>query len=580
MSANSTASITPHSGARWVTLPADSAAEVTLASELGISRLVARLLVNRGYNTPESAQAFMNPSLSDFHDPKLLPDFEAATREILLARDQKKLIYIHGDYDVDGITSAALLSRFLRRIGCEVYTHVPHRLKEGYGINVSAVAHAHEMGAHLFLTCDCGSGAIEQIDRAKELGMRVVVTDHHELHMTQPNADAFVNPHRKDSVYPFDHLCGVGVAFKLCAGIAEECGIPTENFYRAFLDLAALGTVADVMPLVGENRVIVAHGCPRIQESQKPGMRALLERIDGKYGVTPRTIGFQLAPRLNAAGRIDDASLSLDLLLSDDLESARQIAGKLEDINTARRAEQDRIIEGAKLRVLEEGLHERNAIVIGAEGWHSGIIGLVAGRLVETFYRPAFVMTFGADGVAKGSARTVPGYHLADALKRTTQHLKTHGGHELAAGFSANFSNVEAFQAAIEADALAMIPPEMLIPTRTIDAETSVTECNMQALHDLEKLAPFGQSNPEPTFVAHRLRVEKIGPTSEGKPHAKLTVRDESGASVVVKAWRMLEDFSEVAPGDEISLVFNAEINAWNGRESVEWVVKDFAKTS
>lgn len=568
------------SGAEWELQPSDPSTEERLQAELGVSGLVARLLVQRGYGDPESAEKFLNPRLSDLHDPRLLPDFDAAVKEILSARDEKRRIFIHGDYDVDGITSASLLSRFLRRIGAEVTTHVPHRMKEGYGINISAVEKAREAGASLFLTCDCGSGAIEQIKLAKAYGMRVVITDHHELHDEMPEAEAFVNVHREGHAYPFDGLSGVGVAFKLCAGIAREAGFSLDQYYRAFLDLTALGTVADVMPLVDENRIIVAHGCQRVQESNKAGIKAILEHVKVRGKLTPRTIGFQIGPRLNAAGRIDDAALPLKLLLSEDMDEAREIAGQLEAINTTRREEQDRIIEEAKARVLAEGLDQETAIVIGSDDWHPGIIGLVAGRLAESFYRPAFVMTFGPDGKAKGSARTIPGYHLADALKRVTEHLETHGGHELAAGFSAKQSNVEAFRLAMQQDATSTIPPEMLIRRRKIDVETTVEECNLSTMHELERMAPFGAGNPEPTFVARHLKVERINPLPNKPQHVKMLVRSPGGQSVEALGFGMGERLAELAVGERVSLVFQPSISTWGNRETVEWTIMDLARES
>ncbi len=569
-------------GAEWDLAPFDQVAADRLVTECGVSGLVSRLLVQRGYSTPESAERFLNPRLDHFHDPRLLPDFGAAVKEILGAKEEGRKIFIHGDYDVDGITSAALFSRFLRRIGCDVTTHVPHRIKEGYGINMIAVEKAKEVGASVFLTCDCGSGAIDQIQRAKQYGMRVVVTDHHELHDGDaPQADAFVNLHRKGHKYPFDGLSGVGVVFKLCAGITAELGLDVAQYYRAYLDLAALGTVADVMSLVDENRVIAAFGCERILQSRKPGIRALMQNISVRDGrVTPRTIGFQLGPRLNAAGRIADAELPLLLLLSEDEGESAEIAGQLEVINTSRREQQDRIIAEAKEKVLSEGLDKETAIVVGSAEWHPGIIGLVAGRLAESFYRPAFVMTYGENGSAKGSARTIPGYHLADALKRVTEHLDNHGGHEAAAGFGTKVEKVEAFRQAIQQDAAQVLTPDLLIRRRRIDAETTVEECSLEVLFELEKLAPFGAGNPEPSFVAHHLSVESISPMPNKPEHAKLVLRSPEGSSIEALGFGMSQALEGIDRKDRVSLVFEANINRWNGRERPQWVITDLAPES
>lgn len=566
-------------GAEWDLAPCDQEQADELSRELAVSNLVARLLVQRGYCTPDVADKFLHPRLEDLHDPRLLPDFEPALKEILSAKEEGRKIFIHGDYDVDGITSAALFSRFLRRIGCDVYTHVPHRIKEGYGINMSAVEKAREEGASVFLTCDCGTGATQQIERARQYGMRVVVTDHHLLHEgDMPNTDALVNIHRSGHAYPFDGLSGVGVVFKLCAGIAQELKIDLAQYYRAYLDLAALGTVADVMPLIDENRIIAHFGCEKIQESRKPGIKALMNFISVRDGkVTPRTIGYQLGPRLNAAGRIADADLPLQLLLSEDADESMEIAGKLEAINTDRRDQQERIIEEARERVLAEGLDKENAIVLGSSDWHPGIIGLVAGRLAESFYRPAFVMNFG-ETTAKGSARTIPGYHLADALNRVTEHLETHGGHEAAAGFSAKIENVEAFRLAMQADASSVLTPELLIRRRAVDAETTIEECSLDTLRELEQLAPFGAGNAEPTFVAKNLKVESVAPMPSKPQHVKLKLRSREGAGIEAVGFSMAEALADLSQGENVSLLFEASINRWNGRESAQLVISDLRR--
>lgn len=561
-------------GARWTVKPTDPLAAEALVSALGIRPLVARLLVQRGITEPEQAHKFLNPSLDDLHDPKLLPDYDAAASAIQGAIERKEKIFIHGDYDVDGVTSASLLTRCLKRLGADVTTHVPHRVKEGYGIHVSAVDRASEIGAKLFLTCDCGSSAITQIERANELGMTVVVTDHHAIQEAVPQAAAFVNPHRTDQPYPFSEISGVGVAFKLCAGLSREKGVPLDKYYRAYLDLVTLGTVADVMPLVDENRIIVSNGLPRVQDSGKPGIRALLRNIDLRGPVTAKTIGFQLGPRLNAAGRLDDAALSLQLLLEEDEHRAQEIADELEAINKHRREEQDRIMAIAHERIAAEGLAEAPVIVLDGDDWHSGIIGLIAGRVVEAYHRPAFVMSTGE--IAKGSARTIPGYHLADALKRLKGLLLTQGGHELAAGFSLERTQIPVFREALTADALATIPPEAFIRQRQIDTETTLEECTVENLYHLQRLAPFGQENPEPVFVARRMRVDSVTPT-QNPEHVRLKLRDDQGRSVTAMGWRKPEIVNFVRPDDRIDIVFHAEINRYNGTESVQWIVHDLA---
>jgi single-stranded DNA-specific DHH superfamily exonuclease len=323
----------------WRVQGRDPEAEGRLARELGVPSLVAALLVQRGYADPAAASKFLDPKLEELFDPRLLPDYVPASEAILGARERKELIYVHGDYDVDGVTSAALFSRFLAAIGCNVKTHVPHRMREGYGIHRSAVEAAKNEGAKLFLTCDCGISAHEQVAMANEAGMKVVVTDHHSIGADLPAAVAIVNPHRQDSQYPFDELSGVGVVFKLCDGINRELGNDPKNYYRAFLDLAALGTIADVMPLVSENRIIAKFGLERLAETKKVGLQALMREANIVPGagrsLRAYHVGFIIGPRLNAAGRIDDAALALQLLLENDLEAATAQARRIEEVNTA-----------------------------------------------------------------------------------------------------------------------------------------------------------------------------------------------------------------------------------------------------
>ncbi|MBC8065034.1 MAG: single-stranded-DNA-specific exonuclease RecJ, partial [Chlorobia bacterium] len=433
--------------ARWVLSERNQAAETTLRQELGVSAIVAALLVQRGISDPTSADLFLNPSLDHLHDPSLLPDYELARDEILGAKERGDLIFVHGDYDVDGVTSAAIFHRFLTKIGANVETHVPHRMKEGYGIHHSAVEVAKQKGAKLFLTCDCGISAHDRVEAAKEAGMRVVVTDHHTVGHSLPDAHAIVNPHRADSKYPFPELSGAGVVLKLCAGLTRDLGMPVDKFYRGFLDLAVLGTVADVMPLYGENRIIAKFGLERLAETQKVGLQALKEIAGVKLPLRTYAIGFQLGPRINAVGRIDDSGLALKLLLENDYEAAKGIALTIEQFNIDRKDSQQKMIEEAIEMVETQGLAEKYVIAVASADWHAGIVGLVAGRLVERYNRPAFCFIIDeARGLYKGSARSIPAFSVVDAI-RAYPDLIEGGGHNMAAGcsfLSSEFENVAA----------------------------------------------------------------------------------------------------------------------------------------
>lgn len=570
--------ISPRPDCRWIVKQHDPELATRIGNEHGLPPLVSRLLVNRGIVDSGAIEAFLNPSLDNLHDPKLLPDYDEAVKQILSARELGHKIFIHGDYDVDGVTSTALFSRFLSKIGCDIISHVPHRMKEGYGIHISVVDRAHEQGAKLFLTCDCGASAIEQIIRAKELGMNVVVTDHHLLKENLPPADAIVNPHRSDSIYPYPNLSGVGVVFKLCAGITAELGHSLDHYYRAYLDLATLGTVADIMPLTGENRIIVANGLERVQLSQKPGLRALISKINLKGKLTTRNIGFNLGPRLNAAGRIDDAALSLKLMLATEDDVAMEIADQLEALNNERRSEQERVVAEAMEMVGASEDFDLPLVILAKEGWHEGLVGLMAGNLVKEYYRPAFVARI-MDGEAKGSARSIPGFHLADALNRVGHLLNSHGGHELAAGFSMDIENFDEFKRLLLEDAAKVLSPELLVRTLTIDAETTIRETNLDSLAQLARLEPYGQANPEPLFLARGVKLSHTMPMKDPS-HVRAVLSDGRKNIVTGVGFGIAPLFEGISPGDTVSVVFTTEIDTYGGKESAKWMIKDVMKES
>lgn len=560
---------------RWQVNPTHPEAEAALRAALPVSPLIARLMVARGWGDPAVAERVLNPRLEDLHPPHLLPDYQAAVRAILNARDQGETIYVHGDYDVDGVTSAALLTRFLRRIGATVIPHVPHRMTEGYGVHVKAVQWAKESGAKLFLTCDCGVTAHEQVKAAKAAGMKVVVTDHHELAPTLPEAEAVVNPHRADSQYPFAEISGVGVAFKLILGMAEELGVSRSNTARAFLDLAVLGTVADVMPLIDENRIIARYGLPALRESKKPGIRALLRvsQLSEKPVLTTRHIGFQLGPRLNAVGRIDDAEKAMRLLLTDDPQEAEELAAFLNDRNEARREAQKAMQEEAVERVLAEGLHERYVIAVAGQNWHHGIVGIVAGRLVEQFRRPAFVLGQHGEGLLKGSARSIPGFHLKDAIDELRPLLASGGGHAMAAGVSLEQSNFAAFSDGLDALARQVLTPEDFIPVIPIDAEVTMAEADLRAAEELSLLEPYGQANPQPILAVRGVTLDSTGLTKTGE-HARLTWRQDRQTRTTF-VWNQPE-LAQTPTGGQYDVAFQMEINEYQGRREVKWQMVDF----
>jgi len=570
----------PPTKKRWVLSSAISPLAQSLASELSIPFVTAQILVQRGIQSAKDAEAFLKPDLKNLHDPKLLPDYDKAVRAILGAKERGETIFIHGDYDVDGVTSASLFTRFLRSVGCRVVTHVPHRLKEGYGIHESAVQAASEAGAKLFLTCDCGISAHDQVKQANEAGMTVVVTDHHTVGAEIPDAAAVVNPHRSDSQYPFAELCGAGVAFKLCDGLTRELGHNPSHFYRAFLDLAALGTIADVMPLVDENRIIAKYGLERLAKTKKVGLVELMKvaGIDPSSGKPLRSyhVGFTLGPRLNAAGRLDDAAMSLDLLLESDPDKAREIAQEIDQINNERKAEQERIYQEAVQKVLAEGKADKNVIIVADEGWHSGVIGIVAGKLVEFFRRPCFVAAVDPEtGKMKGSARSIPGFNLADAI-RSHGDLISGGGHAMAAGFSGDLESIDILNATMHEYAGKFLTEEDFLPQVRIDAEVAPESVTLAMAESLSMLEPFGMGNPEPVLLVRNVQFAQILPT-KNPSIVRLVIKHNGGTSNGV----MFSGGETMLGWDRsrsVDVVFQAMIDEFNGNRGLKWNVRDFAE--
>lgn len=558
----------------WLIQDRDPNAEARLQRELGVTPLLAAILVARGLVEPEEADRFLHPQLDHLHPPTLLPDYEAARNEILGARERGDLIFVHGDYDVDGVTSATIFDRFLSKIGCRVKTHVPHRMKEGYGIHASAVEAARAEGASLFLTCDCGISAFEQVEAAREAGMRVVVTDHHTVLDQLPSAQAVVNPHRRDSAYPWAELSGAGVAFKLCAGLTAEIDMPIDMYYKNFLDLAALGTIADVMPLLDENRIIARFGLQRLTETTKPGLVALKRVSDIGGAVNAHDVSFGLGPRINAAGRIDDAALAFELLLSTDPARAMVLAQKVDAINKARRAEQDRITEEAVRMVEEQGQDRRNVILIGHSSWHAGIVGIVAGKLVDRFRRPAFVATVTEDGRGKASARSIAKFDLAQALQAMAPSM-VGGGHAMAAGCAFDYNQIEAIGLALHEYAGQFLSEEDFRITHEADLVVDPAEVTYAALEELSLMEPYGAANPGPLLVARGLTLESLKPTR--KPEHVMVTLGDGARRISAMAFGLGARLEGVVPGAVADVLFNPCLDEYLGETRLKWHIRDFA---
>ena len=551
--------------ARWLIPTPDPQAAGALAAALGISAATARVLVRRSLASPDDARRFLHPSLDQLHDPLALRAMPEAVARLERAIHAREKILIYGDYDVDGTMSVILLTTAIRLAGGDVGYHVPHRLKEGYGMRPEVVETAAAQGVTLIVSVDTGIRAAEVVRRAAELSIDVIVTDHHLPDADLPAAFAVVNPNRPDCSYPEKNLCGAGVAFKLAQALLTAMGWPEDRVRKiagSFLKLVAIATVADVVPLSGENRIMVKHGLDGLRDVRNVGLRALLA-VAGfapNTALNARQVAFQIAPRINAAGRMDTAQSVIDLFLTPDPERARALAQQLHDQNAERRQVQAGIIETC------EGLPVDGAtaaLVYYSEDWHRGVLGIVASRIVEIFHRPVFVLGRNADdGLAQGSGRSISAFHLLDALESMRDLFVKFGGHEFAAGVTLEATRVEEFRTRFNAYAAARLGPEDFEPTLDIDASLDLREITDTVTEELFALAPFGHGNPPPLFAA--LDVEVAGPPVVMKEkHLRITVRRD-GRTLTLKAWNFAQRAAEFSPGARIDIAFTIEEDAYS----------------
>jgi len=512
---------------RWE-VAADPPAEVVrrLAEALSVPPTLARLLAQRGYDSTENAKLYLRPTLDALSDPADLPDMAAAVATITDAVRAGTTIVVHGDYDVDGQCGTALLTRALRTAGGDVVPFIPNRMRDGYDLGPAGVAAARAAGAGLIVTCDCGTTARDAVADARAAGIRVVITDHH-LPSELPAAEAIVNPRRGDPDAPWADLCGTGVAYKLVQALVPALGLP-EHLPLHLLDLVALATVADVVPLTGENRVLGRFGLRKLQETRWPGVQALIE-VAGLKGRAIRAghVAFALGPRLNAAGRIGEAMDGLALLLTDDPADALERARRLETQNAQRQELDQRILQEA-LDTVERDvvLDEEYGLVLASDGWHPGVIGIVASRVVERYARPTILVALEGD-TGKGSGRSIPGFDLHGALVECAPHLLRFGGHRMAAGVTVARSSLEAFRAAFNAVTRARLDAEDLVPRRRIDAVVGLDEMTFDLERLLRHLEPCGAGNPTPVFGVTGVAVREARPV--GKNHLRLQLEDAAG---------------------------------------------------
>lgn len=543
------------------------------SASCGISPGMAVILLNRGIKTPKAVNSYMKKSLEDIHNPFMLDGMEEAVDRILSAIEKKEKIVIYGDYDVDGITATATVYKFLKSQGVDVSYYIPDRFSEGYGINILAINKMARDGAKLMITVDCGITAIGEVEFAKTQGLDIIITDHHTCREELPKAVAVINPKRQDSSYPFSGLAGVGVAFKLVLALAIKLGMNTKDVFMEYVDMVALGTIADVVPLIDENRVIADKGINAIEKTNNKGIRALMEMAGaGGKTVDANAVAFFASPRLNAAGRLKNASLSVELMVCDDNKRAKEIAEQLDALNSERKDIEQKIFEEAYKKAEEAG-EDRLVYVISGENWNHGVIGIVASRIAELFYRPCILISV-EDGKGKGSGRSVPEMNLFDALSDSEDLLTAFGGHSQAAGLSIAEENIEAFSKKINEFAKKNIDVQTLVPKLLIDCNLSGQSVTMQTAKMIESLAPFGEGNELPVFSMQGLKVMASQSMGVDKKHLRLRLSDGTNVFNAV-GFGMGELSEKLSPGTVVSVAFNMNINIYQGSENLQLMLKD-----
>lgn len=556
---------------KWECYAVDENKVNELVEKFGISGILSRILVNKNITQKDEIDLFMNPTRKDFHDPFLMPDMEIIVDRVLQAIEQKEKIMIYGDYDADGITSITVLKSFLEERGLEVASYIPNRLDEGYGLNKTALKKIYDDGYRLIITVDCGISGIDEVDYANSLGMEVLITDHHEPVETLPKAMAVVDAKRKDNKYSFNQLAGVGVVFKLIQAISIKLGLE-EKEYLKYLDIVCIGTISDIVPLVDENRVIAKLGLKLIAQTRNIGLKALLEVI-GFKNIDSTTISFGVAPRINACGRMGDEQVALDLFLEKDYDKAKKLAIKLNEYNIERQTIEKRIFDEATEKI-EKNEKDKACIIVGSEGWHHGIIGIVASKVTEMYFKPSILICFeGNDG--KGSGRSIPGFDLHDALMECSDYLEKFGGHSMAVGVTVNRDKFELFKNKFEEYAKSH-DIDKIIPVINIDSELSLKDIDIDSVKSLQKLEPYGEANKMPVFMIRNLKINSIRALSEGK-HLKLTLKDD-GYMINAIGFNMGNLSNEYLIDDKVDVIGNLDINSFDGNESIQLILKDIRK--
>ena len=572
---------------RWFVAEQDWNTVKTLADSLSLEPLCAKLLVNRGYCETQKARSFISKSDAFLYNPYLLKDVDRAVGRIKEALENGEKITIYGDYDVDGVTSVSLLYMYLKEHGADVDYYIPTRENEGYGLNITAFQTISESGTKLVVTVDTGITAINEIAYAKSIGLDIVVTDHHQCRPELPECEAVVNPKRPDCEYPFKELSGVGVIFKVLCALELDlvnCGeynlFTIKDMCRRYIDLVTIGTIADVMPLCDENRIMVYMGLGMLAKPRNTGIRALFRAvgIDASKKITSSVIGYTIAPRINAAGRIGDAARAVQLFLSESPRLAEVIADELCLINRERQQTENLIFEEALAQIEEfHDLENESVLVLSSDHWHQGVIGIVASKITERFGKPSILISFDSqvdnESVGKGSARSIKGLNMVEALANAEQYLMKYGGHELAAGLSVERSKLDAFRKKLNEYAREKLSSPDSVPKMFIEAEIHEDDVTLNMVDELAKLEPYGAKNPEPIFVLRGVSIAELVPLSMGKHTRMMVSKNDSDISAVFFGHNLLNEGFSV--GDEVDIVCSMNINEFRGNKTVQLIVRD-----
>ena len=557
---------------KWLLKEFDKNRVVEMSKEFKISPLTSIILYNRGICEDKEISEFLNYNLNSLHDPYLLKDMDKAVSRIENAKKNNEKITIYGDYDADGITSIAILYKHLSLMGFEVDYYVPDRIQEGYGVNRDALDKIKSNGTKVLITVDTGITAIEETEYAREIGMDIIITDHHECKENIPDAYAAIDPKRKDCTYPFKNLAGVGVAFKLIQALDKESSI--EDLMDKYADLICLGTVADISPLVDENRILVTEGLKRFKTTENIGLRSLLDvSITNNKPITTSTIGYIIAPRINASGRLGCASRSVEMFLTDDKKVAHELAESLCEENTLRQQTEQQMFAEA-LEYIEKNPQVKNdkVLIIPHNNWHHGIVGIVSSKITDKFYKPSILFAIDGDE-AKGSGRSIGGYNLFEALESCSNLLEKFGGHELAAGLSIKTENIEKFREEINKCAEEKIDELTMAPTIPVDAVIKPSYITLETVDEINRLQPFGVDNPAPVFAVRNIKIHKISTMSENK-HLRMTLlKDDKFLDAV--GFGMGEYYNCLKEGDFIEVAFGLDINDYKGYKNVQLILKD-----